>query len=362
MVADINWFKRNLEHNQEAQIMKKSLAEIAEFVNGQIIGEPEKMICDAGPFEHANEDQITFAENAKFLKKIEETHAGAVLVPKDPEDHSKNLIVVEKPKLAFARIMSLFHAPSIPESFVSPSAHIGKNVTYGQNVNINPFVMISDNVTIGDRVVLHPHVCIGENSVIGNDVVIYPNVTVYHGTKIGNRVTIHGGTVIGSDGYGFVPDGDIYQKIPQIGFVQIDDDVELGASNTIDRATFGKTWIQKGVKTDNLVQIGHNSTVGENSIMVAQGGLAGSVTVGKHVILAGQVAVTQHLTIGDNAIVGPKAGVAKSVPAGETVSGSPEMPHKLWLRVQRIIPRLPELKKKISELEKRLFKLEEEKS
>jgi UDP-3-O-[3-hydroxymyristoyl] glucosamine N-acyltransferase len=175
-------------------------------------------------------------------------------------------------------------------------------------------------------------------------------------------VIIHAGTVIGGDGFGFAPDGKMYHKIPQTGIVQIDDDVEIGAGNTIDRATFGKTWIKKGVKTDNLVHIAHNVVVGEHTVIVAQTGISGSATIGRHVILAGQSAVVGHVEVGDNVIVGARGGVSKSLPAGQVVSGAPEMPHKTWLRVQRVIPRLPELKKKIDELEKRLSRLEDRKS
>jgi UDP-3-O-[3-hydroxymyristoyl] glucosamine N-acyltransferase len=175
-------------------------------------------------------------------------------------------------------------------------------------------------------------------------------------------VIIHAGTVIGSDGFGFAPDGKKYYKIPHIGRVQIDDDVEIGAGNTIDRATFGKTWIKSGVKTDNLVHIAHNVTVGENSILVAQVGISGSVTIGKNAILAGQAGVVGHLNIGDNVTIGAQAGVAQSVSGDEIVSGSPAIPHRLWLRVQKILPRLPDLKKKLQEIEKRLDKIERSKN
>lgn len=175
---------------------------------------------------------------------------------------------------------------------------------------------------------------------------------------LGNRVIIHAGSVIGSDGFGFAPDGEMYVKIPHSGMVQIDDDVEIGAGNAIDRATFGRTWIRQGVKTDNLVHIAHNVTVGENTIIVAQVGIAGSTTVGRHVILAGQAGISGHLDIGDNAVVGPQAGIVKSIKPGETVSGTPGMPHKLWLRAQSIVAGLPGMRKKIAELEKRLAVLE----
>jgi UDP-3-O-[3-hydroxymyristoyl] glucosamine N-acyltransferase len=220
-------------------------------------------------------------------------------------------------------------------------------------------VVIGDNVILGKGVILGPGVVIGDNVVIGDDVRIHPNVTVLEGSRLGNRIIIHAGSVIGSDGYGFAPDGERYHKIPQLGIVQIDDDVEIGACNTIDRATFGKTRIKQGVKTDNLVQIAHNVTVGENTVMVAQTAIAGSTTIGKHVTIAGKAAVGGHVHVGDNVMIGGRAGVIKSVAAGEIVSGFPEMPHRLWLRVKRLLPQLPDFKKQLSAIEKRLNKLEE---
>jgi UDP-3-O-[3-hydroxymyristoyl] glucosamine N-acyltransferase len=205
--------------------------------------------------------------------------------------------------------------------------------------------VIGNNVTVGHRITLRPNVVVGDNVVMGNDVRIYPNVTILERCTIGNRVIIHAGTVIGSDGFGFAPDGKKYYKIPHTGIVRIDDDVEIGAGNTIDRATFGKTWIKRGVKTDNLVHIAHNVTVGEDSVLVAQVGISGSVTIGKNAILAGQAGVAGHLILGDDVTVVSQAGVAKSVPSGETVSGSPAITHRQWLRMQRILPKLPELKK-----------------
>jgi UDP-3-O-[3-hydroxymyristoyl] glucosamine N-acyltransferase len=196
--------------------------------------------------------------------------------------------------------------------------------------------------------------------VIGDDVTLFPNVTILERCRIGNRVIVQAGSVIGSDGFGYAPDGRMYRKIRHIGIVQIDDDVEIGAGNTIDRATFGRTWIQRGVKTDNLVHVAHNVTVGEDTVLVAQVGISGSVTIGRHVIIAGQAGVSGHLDIGDDVIIGPRGGVAKSIPAGEVVSGAPEMPNRAWLKVQRIIPRLPEFKKKMEDIEKRVKRLEGE--
>lgn len=334
--------------------MKISLVEIAKLVKGEIKGVSDKQITGVAPFENAKSDDITFVRNAKFLKKINETNAGAVFVSTVAKS-SKNMVIVNNPNLAFAKIVTFFHPHSKPDYFAQhKNAFIGNNFQKGEDVCIAPFAVIGNNVTVGNNVVIHPSVVIENDVEIGNDVEIYPNVTIYERCKIGSRVIIHAGTVIGSDGFGFVPDGQKYYKLPHTGIVQIDDDVEIGACNTIDRATFGKTWIKTGVKTDNLVHIAHNVTVGENTVLVAHVGISGSVNIGKHVILAGQAGVAGHLDIGDNAIIGPQAGVVKSVPKGKTVSGSPEMPHKLWLKVHNILLKLPELKKKILKIEKQL--------
>ena len=339
--------------------MEKSLGELIELIGGEIHGTPHKVVRGIAPFDEAGTDDITFADSPKILKRIRETTAGAVIVPKnfDPNFEREvptNLIKSDNPRLAFAKIMHLCFPVSRPSENISPGAHIGDTVSYGADVSVGPFAVIGDHVTVGNRVTIHPHVIIGKGVTIGDDAVIYPNVTILDRCVIGRRVIIHSGTVIGSDGFGFVPDGAAHFKIPQLGVVQIDDDVEIGACNTIDRATFGKTWIQKGVKTDNHVQIAHNVVIGENTLIVSQVGIAGSARIGKNVILAGQAGIAGHITVGDYVTVGPQAGVTRSVPNGKVVSGTPEMPHKLWLRISRIIPRLPELKRKISELEKRL--------
>jgi len=338
--------------------MELSLARIAEKIEGEIKGDVNKNIRGVAPFDDARSDEITFAGNAKFLKRMDETDAGAVIVPRDFETSSRNIVQVDNPQLAFARLLELFHPPSKPEAGISSGAHIGKKFVCGQEVSIAPFVVIGNNVTLGHRVILHPSVVIGDNVAMGNDVQIYPNVTILERCRIGSRVTIHAGTVIGSDGFGFVPDGKKYYKIPHIGIVQIDDDVEIGAGNAIDRATIGKTWIRRGVKTDNLVHIAHNVTVGEDTVLLGQVGISGSVTIGKNAVLAGQVAVADHLTIGDGVTASGQTGIAKSVPRGEIVSGTYAMPHRLWLRVQQILPKLPEIKKKLTEIEKRLKKIE----
>ncbi|MBW2606337.1 MAG: UDP-3-O-(3-hydroxymyristoyl)glucosamine N-acyltransferase [Deltaproteobacteria bacterium] len=339
--------------------MEILLSEIAKLVNGRVKGDLKKKIYGVAPFENATDDDITFVDSAKLIKKINETNAGAVIVPIDVETASKNLLQVENSRVAFAKVMNFFYPVSKPEAGISPSAHIGKELICGKGVSIAPFAVIGKKVTIGDGVVLHSGVSIGDNVKIGDNTRIYPNVTITERCVIGNRVIIHSGSVIGSDGFGFAPDQEKYYKIPQTGIVRIDDDVEIGAGNTIDRATFGKTWICRGVKTDNLVHIAHNVTVGEDTVIVAQTGIAGSATIGRHAAISGQVAIVGHITVGDNVQIAGQAGVAKSVASGEVVSGTPAIPHRLWLRVQSIIPKLPELKNQIRTIEKRLKIIEE---
>jgi UDP-3-O-[3-hydroxymyristoyl] glucosamine N-acyltransferase len=341
--------------------MKLSMAKIADLVQGQIGGNPDLTIKGVAPFELAGEHDITVAGNAKYLKKIDICKAAALIVPKDANLSGRNFVQVDNPMVAFAKVLQLFYPPVAPPDGIHPQAVIGREFKYGQNLSIGPQVAVGNHVTVGARVWLHPGVVIGDQVTIGNDVIIHPNATVLERSIIGSRVVIHSGTVIGSDGFGYAPDGSTYHKIPHTGIVQIDDDVEIGANNTIDRGTFGKTHIARGVKTDNLVHIAHNVSVGENTVLVAQVGISGSVKIGKNAIIAGQAGIAGHLTIGDHATVGPQTGVGKPVAAGQIVSaGIPEMPHRLWLRVVRTIPKLPDISKRLLRLEKK-FKVIEEK-
>jgi UDP-3-O-[3-hydroxymyristoyl] glucosamine N-acyltransferase len=335
--------------------MKISLSELAALIGGEVCGDASKKIYGVAPFELARDGEITAAGNVKFLKNLGASNAGAFIVPRKATVGSKHLLLVDDPMIAFAKVIRHFHPPDQPPAGIHPKAEVGQDFKSGEGASVGPFVTIGDRVAFGDRVWLHAGVYIGDDVVIGDDVTIYPNVTVLARCTIGNRVIIHSGSVIGSDGFGFAPDGKVYHKIPHTGFVQIDDDVEIGANNTIDRGTFGKTLIGRGVKTDNLVQIAHNVTIGENTVLVAQVGISGSTKIGKNAILAGQAGVAGHLTIGDGATIGPQTGVGKPVANGQVVmAGLPEMPYKTWLRVQRTIPMLPELKKRLDNLEKKL--------
>lgn len=338
--------------------MELPVRKIAELVSGAVVGDGDFIIRGVAAFDNAGPDDITFAASADYKKRVDETMAAAVIVPDEVRESEKILVRVKDPSLAMAKVSTLFHPVSRPVVGISEDAHIGENFKCGADISVYPGVFIGDDVTLGDCVTLHPGVVIDNSVKVGDDVIVYPNVCILERCEIGSRVIIHGGSVIGSDGFGFAPDGDRYHKIPQTGIVRIDDDVEIGACNTIDRATFGRTWIKRGVKTDNSVHVAHNVVVGEDTVLVAQVGVSGSVTIGDHAILAGQVGVSQHVTIGNRVTIGAQSGIAKSIPDGQVVSGSPEMPHRVWLKVSNIIPKLPELKKKIRELEKRIDRLE----
>lgn len=338
--------------------MEFPVRKIAELVRGEVVGDGDFIIRGVAPFENAGPDDITFAASASYKKRVDETRAAAVIVSHEVCESKKILVRVENPSLALAKVSTLFHPVCRPVIGISQDAHVGKDFKYGIDVSVYPCVFIGDYVTLGDRVTLYPGVVVANGVAIGDDVVVYPNVSILERCQIGSRVVIHAGSVIGSDGFGFASDGDRYYKIPQVGTVRIDDDVEIGACNAIDRATFGRTWIKRGVKIDNLVHIAHNVVVGEDTVLVAQVGISGSVTIGNHAILAGQAGVAEHVTIGNGVTIGARAGVNKSIQDGQIVSGFPAVPHRLWLKASSIIPKLPDMKKKLRELEKRIEKME----
>jgi UDP-3-O-[3-hydroxymyristoyl] glucosamine N-acyltransferase len=251
-----------------------------------------------------------------------------------------------------------FFTPPLKRRGVAPEVVRGQDVEIGPDASFWPFVTLGDRAKIGARVTLYPGTFVGEDAVIGDDSVLHPNVTVGRGCIIGKRVTIHAGTVIGSDGFGYVMHDGRHQKIPQLGTVEIEDDVELGANVTVDRATFGRTLIRRGTKVDNLVQIAHNVTIGEHSILTAQVGIAGSTKLGSYVVVGGQAAITDHIELGDRVMVAGRAAVSRSVAAGQVVSGAPAIPHEIFVKAQAVIPRLPELRQQVRDMEKRLRALE----
>lgn len=339
--------------------LRKSLRELAALVGGEVVGDDSVLVCGIAGLDEAEPDEISFLANPKYAKKLNETKAVALIVPSKEVSSEKPLIITPNPYLAFAKISTLFFVPPYRPRGVDQRAVIGKGTNLGEDLSIFPMVYIGEEVEIGDRVTIYPGVFIGDRCAIGNDSVIYPNVTIYHGTSVGERVIIHSGTVIGSDGYGFAKDGNRYVKIPQVGAVRIDEDVEIGANNTIDRATFGKTWIKRGVKMDNLIQIAHNVIIGEDTVVVSQTGISGSVTIGDRVSIAGQAGIAGHLHVGDDVILASRAGVTKSVGPRQVLSGAPAMPHRDWLKCQMSFSKLPQIRKRLAVVERRLMTLEE---
>ncbi len=340
--------------------MEKTLKEIAEFVEGEVIGDESVVITSVCGIKEAREGDITFVANSRYVNLMNHTQASAIIVSNEIRTNtSKPLIRTENPSLAFAKIVSLLAPNEVvkPEG-IHPTAIIGRNVKLGKGVAIQPYVVIEDGVEIGDNTVIYALTYIGHHARIGNECLLYPHVSVRERVTIGNRVIIHSGTVIGSDGFGFATVRGVHHRIPQIGTVVIEDDVEIGANVTIDRARFEKTWIKRGTKIDNLVQIAHNVVIGENTIVVAQTGISGSTVVGKNVILAGQSGVIGHVEVGDNVIVAARSGVTKSVPPNICVSGYPAKPHHKAKRINACVQRLPELFRVVKQLEERLAEAE----
>lgn len=342
--------------------MKVNLKELARLVNGKVIGDGETVVTGVAGITDAKKGDITFVAHPKYTEKIVQTSASAILLDKPHEKCSIPIVLVENPKYAFSCIISHFHVKPYSPKGVNPKAVIGKAVTLGQDVSIHPLAVIEDRAKIGKRVTIYPGVYVGEDSEIGDDCVIYPNVTIMSKISIGKRVIIHSGTVIGSDGYGYVPYKKKHHKIPQVGEVLIEDDVEIGSNVSIDRATMGKTIIKRGTKIDNLVQIAHNVKIGENCIIVAQVGIAGSSELGDSVTLAGQVGVVDNVKVGDNSLVGAQTGVFKDIEPNQQVFGNPFMPYGKFIRTYAIISRLPELRKQLIDCEERLSELEKQTS
>jgi UDP-3-O-[3-hydroxymyristoyl] glucosamine N-acyltransferase len=339
--------------------MEKSLKELADHLGGTVIGDENALISGIASLDDAREGQITFLANPKYAAKVATTRAAAVVLPPGGERHGRNVIEVKNPYLAFAKLLTLFYVRRPKAMGVMAGAFLGRNVAMGEEVTICPGAYVADGVKLGSGVFIHPGVVLYEGVEVGDDVTIHANVTVRERCRIGSRVIIHSGAVIGSDGFGYAPDGKGWYKIPQIGIVVIEDDVEIGANTAIDRAALEVTLIRRGTKIDNLVQIAHNCQIGENCMIVSQVGISGSAKLGEHVTLGGQVGVAGHLEIGAFTMVGAKSGVPGNLPANGVFSGIPTMPHREWLRSMGTIPKLPDLRKAFNTLEKRVHELEE---
>jgi len=350
-----------------ARVSKRQVApswrlnEIARWIDGVVVGDGDTLVTGLSGIREAKPGDLTFVTHSKYLPLLKTTQASAAITSFEVTSAQIPIVQVKDPSLALirlAKLMDPFPQKDVPRQ-ISPKAWVGKRVKIGKDVAILPFAVVEDGAEIGDRTVISAGCYIGHHVRIGNDCWIYPHVTIRERVEIGHRVTIHSGAVIGSDGFGFLTVEGIHHKIPQLGTVVIEDDVEIGACVTIDRARFGKTVIGKGTKIDNLVQIAHNVVVGPHCILVAQSGISGSTTLGSHVVLAGQSGVVGHITIGDHVMVGAQAGVSKSIPPHTQVWGSPAKPLEKAKRVNAAMQRLPEWMKRVSELERRLKDLEE---
>ncbi|WP_294081070.1 UDP-3-O-(3-hydroxymyristoyl)glucosamine N-acyltransferase [Proteiniphilum sp. UBA5384] len=334
--------------------------QIADFLKGEIVGNPEAEVSNFSKIEEGKTGTITFLANPKYTHYIYDTEAEIVLVNSDFEPEkpvSATLIKVPNAYAALASLMEMVNKNTPRKSgfeemsFISPSSKLGEQ-TY-----VAAFAYISDQVEIGDNSRIYPHAYIGENVKIGKNTIIYAGAKIYHGCVIGDNCIIHSGAVIGADGFGFSKEGEVYHKIPQIGNVIIEDDVEIGANTTIDRAVMGSTIIHHGVKLDNLIQIAHNCEIGENTAMAAQVGIAGSTKVGENCVFGGQVGLGGHITIGRNSSIGAQAGIISNIKEGSEIIGSPAMPVKSFFKSSIIIPKLPDMYRQLNALEKELHEL-----
>jgi UDP-3-O-[3-hydroxymyristoyl] glucosamine N-acyltransferase len=338
--------------------MKMTLKEIASFLGGTVIGADNTIINNIRSIEEANEGDITFIANKKYFNKLNLTKASAILAPPQTAAEGKNLIIVADPYAALGKLLTLFYPLEHGRRGVSPDAYIEEGAMVSPDATIFPRAFIGKGATIGKGVVIYPGVFIGSNASIGDDSILYANVTVYHSCIIGKRVILHSGVVVGADGFGFASPGKNNTKIPQVGFVQIDDDVEIGANTTIDRAALGRTWIQRNVKIDNLVQIAHNVVIGENSAIAAQAGISGSTKLGKGVMVGGQAGMVGHINIGDSVIIAAASSVHKNIKPGQIVVGSPHASHDEWLKIEACKLRLPRMRVTLEELVKKVDDLQ----
>ncbi len=331
------------------------LSELANLTGGRISGNPDIEITGVAGINEARKGDITYLADNK-RQDILATTASAVIVKEEIEELSSrsvpaSMLVVDNPQFVFARTLEVFYVRPVKPAGISDKAVIGSNANFGVDVSIHPFASIGSNVTLGERVTISSGVCIGDNVSINNDSFIHANVTIRENVKIGEKVVIHSGTVIGSDGFGYVLEKGVRYKVPQVGGVIIKDNVEVGANAAIDRATLGNTIIGNGTKIDNLVHIAHNVNIGDNCVILGQVGISGSVEIGDGVILAGQVGIRDHIKSGKEAILSAQSGAATDIPERQIYSGKPAIPHKTWLRAQSIFSKLPDHIKRLRELE-----------
>lgn len=336
----------------------RTLAELAALVGAEVEGDAGIVIHGLSDLVHAVAGEISFAVDERHLALVEKSAASAFVVPHAFPKGSRPLVRAGNPNLAAAIIHNHFVSKPFTAQGIHPLSSVGEGCVIPSDVSIGAMTVIGNRVRLGERVSIGAGSFVGDEAVIGDDTVLMPNVTVYHHCFLGRRVIIHSGAVIGADGYGYATDEKgRHVKRPHVGRVQIDDDVEIGANSCVDRATFGTTWVKAGAKIDNLVMVGHNVVIGENSLLVAQSGIAGSATLGRNVVLGGQSAVKGHIQLGDRVMVAAKAGVHNDQEEGAVVSGMPAIDHKVWLRAITAFAKLPELVKNMRDLKKQVDEL-----
>ena len=349
--------------NERGPMKPVRLSVLAGMLSAEMTGEgPDFIVTGMAALDRAEPDQISFLTNPKYRQLVGQTKAGAVLVSMDFSDQADcRLLKVRDPYLALARLAALFHPPVLPPAGIHPTAIIDRGASVSASASVGAHAILENGVRIGDNTAIFPGVFVGRDSIIGSDCIVYPNVTIYHGVTVGDGVIVHAGAVIGSDGFGYARDGSCYIKVPQIGGIIIEDDVEIGANCTLDRGSMGVTRIGRGVKLDNLVHVAHNVGIGADTAIAAQSGIAGSTTIGNRVTMAGQVGVAGHLVVGDDVVLTARTAAIKNVPEGTMLSGYPPLPHREWMRIQvalrnilKMEEALKKLAQKVQELDERL--------
>lgn len=341
--------------------MEFTAKQIAELINGRIEGDENAVVSTFSKIEEGKPGAISFLSNPKYTHFLYETQSSVVLVNEDVKLErpvNATLIRVDNAYECVAKLLQLYESMKPQKTGIDPLAFISPKAKIGKDCYIGPFAYIGDDVEIGDHSQIYPHATIFDKAIVSNHCIIYPNVSIYHDCHIGNNVIIHSGSVIGADGFGFAPNADGYDKMPQIGIVTIEDNVEIGANTCIDRSTMGSTYIRKGAKLDNLIQVAHNAEVGENTVMAAQVGVAGSTKIGKWCMFGGQVGMAGHISIADHTTVGAQAGITNTVrESGQTIIGSPAWDARGFMKSAAIFRRLSDMYQNIQKLQKEIEEL-----
>jgi len=336
-----------------------SLSALADLVDGRVVGDGELLISRLAPFDQAGPGEITFVSQEKYLRRLHETEAAAVVVAEELPA-AIPLLICPNPYLAFARIQNYFFGSRPKPRGVMAGATVDPSAVLDADVTVYPGCYVGAGVKIGAGSILFPNVVLYDQVVIGADCLLHAGSIVREQCRLGDRVILQPGAVIGSDGFGFAPDGGSYDKIPQVGSVILEDDVEIGAGSCIDRAAIGVTLVERGCKLDNMVQVAHNVTVGADTVIAAQAGIAGSARIGRHCTFGGQAGVAGHIVVGENVTVGGRGGITSSVDSDQVLSGTPAMPHRDWLRASMAFPRLPELRRGLAKLQKEVRVLQDQ--